>query len=288
MRARAFQAESTLFVSDLDFTLLNSDARLSERTVDVVNRLLAAGYWFTCATARSFSSTMRVTGRLNLTLPVITYGGAVTFDPVGNTRIDVRPIAARTVEAICAVTADRPTVEPLLYAIMDGRDRVCWRSSHATEFTQTFVGDRAGNPRLLPVADWSELPPDGVFYATLIGERQDITAVRDELASHLDGCFSTLGPDGYRPDQTWLEIFSLDATKAAAVSRLQNSLDSKALVVFGDNLNDVPMFTIADHSCAVANAVPELIALASEVIGGNADDGVAEWIARHFLDEQTS
>ena len=285
MRHQADAVAPTLYVSDLDFTLLGSDAQLSDETVDVVNRLLAAGYYFTCATARSFASTMRVTRRLHLTLPVITYGGAVTFDPTSGARIDVRPIADAAVEAICAITAGNSTVEPLLYAIVEGRDRVCWRNEHSTAFTRTFVADRAGNPRLLPVPDWSGLPTGGVFYATLIGDRTDIAAVREELAPHLAGCFSTLGPDGYRPDQTWLEICSLDATKAAAVSRLHHELGAGSLVVFGDNHNDVPMFTMADHSCAVANAVPEILTIADEIIAGNDSNGVALWLAYHLLDE---
>jgi Cof subfamily protein (haloacid dehalogenase superfamily) len=272
-----------LYVSDLDFTLLGSNAQLSDETVDLVNRVLAAGYQFTCATARSFSSTKRVTSRLNLTLPVVTYGGAVTVDPSSDAILDVRPMADSVVDAICAVTAEHPAVEPLLYAMVDGRDRVCWRENNATEFTRTFVDDRAGDPRLRSVADWSGLPFGGVFYATLIGERQDIIAVYDELAPHLAGCFTTLGPELYRPDQTWLEIHSLDATKAAALSRLRRMMGAGDLVAFGDNLIDVPMFEIADYSCAVANAVPQLLAIADEVIASNDDSGVARWLAHHLF-----
>lgn len=276
-------AKAALYVSDLDFTLLGSNAQLSDRTVEVVNAVLAAGHHFTCATARSFSSTMRVTDRLELTLPVITYGGAVTAHPATGERVEVRSMPDDAVEAICAVTAEHPRVDPLLYAIMDGRDRVCWRETHTTEFTRTFVADRAGNPRLLPVPDWSGLPSGKVFYATLIGDLADVTAIRDELAPHLTGCFSTLGPDGYRPDQTWLEIYSVDATKAAATARLQEDLGATELIVFGDNLNDVPLFAIADHACAVANAVPDLLAVADEVVASNDDSGVAQWLARHLL-----
>ena len=214
---------------------------------------------------------------------MITYGGAVTFDPVAGARLEVRPIADAVVEAICEVTATHPRVEPLLYAIVDGRDRVCWRANHTTEFTRTFVADRAGNPRLLPVPDWSGLPSGGAFYATLIGDRPDIIAVNNALRPYLAGCFATLGPDGYRPDQTWLEIYSLDATKGAAVARLQQELGCRDLVVFGDNLNDVPMFTLADHSCAVANAVPELLTIADEIIASKDHSGVAGWLAHHLL-----
>ncbi len=44
----------------------------------------------------------------------------------------------------------------------------------------------------------------------------------------------------------------------------------------------LPMFDIADTALAVANALPEVLDAASEVIGSNASDGVAEWMTRNF------
>jgi hydroxymethylpyrimidine pyrophosphatase-like HAD family hydrolase len=41
------------------------------------------------------------------------------------------------------------------------------------------------------------------------------------------------------------------------------------------------MFAVADTALAVANAVPELRAAASGVIGANTADGVARWIGDH-------
>jgi len=49
-------------------------------------------------------------------------------------------------------------------------------------------------------------------------------------------------------------------------------------VVFGDNLNDLPMMAVADVAVAVENALPEVKAKADVVIGPNTDDAVARWI----------
>ena len=276
-------AREALFVSDLDFTLLRSDATLSERTVRAVNQLLAAGHHFTCATARSFTSTMRVTAGLELTLPLITYGGAVGFDPRAGVVTDVAALPEDTVAAILDVTADNDHIEPLLYVMLDGRDRVCWREDHANTFIDSFTAVRRNNPRLMPVSDWSAIADAPVFYVTLIGERSPIDDLRAELAPHLTGCFDTVGPDGYHRDQTWFEITSLAGTKAAAAARLQAQLGADQLIAFGDNLNDMPLFRTADHRCAVGNAVPELRAIADEVLAGNDADGVAAWLEQHVL-----
>jgi 5-amino-6-(5-phospho-D-ribitylamino)uracil phosphatase len=71
----------TLFVSDLDGTLLGPDATLSETTTHVINEFISGGGMFTYATARSFTTASLVTAPLDLRLPVITYGGAIIVDP---------------------------------------------------------------------------------------------------------------------------------------------------------------------------------------------------------------
>jgi hydroxymethylpyrimidine pyrophosphatase-like HAD family hydrolase len=232
-----------LYVSDLDFTLLRSDATLGARTVDVVNRLIAAGHHFTCATARSYKSAVRITAGLRLTLPLITFGGAVRFDPGRGSIDNVEPLPAETVDAITAVTEAHPRVEPLLFAMVDGRDRVCWRETHATDYVDSFTSRRANDPRLLPLLDWGQLIDAPVFYATLIGERDDIDGLRrDELLPVLTDCFDTVGPDGYNPQHTWFEIMSTRATKAAAARGLADQIGADQLIAFGEQPERRPAF----------------------------------------------
>lgn len=71
---------------------------------------------------------------------------------------------------------------------------------------------------------------------------------------------------------------SANATKAHAVTWLRDRLEADKVIVFGDNLNVLPMSTVADESYAVANAVPEVIAAATAAIGSSAVTGVAQWL----------
>ena len=68
---------------------------------------------------------------------------------------------------------------------------------------------------------------------------------------------------------------------SAAARRLKALLGCTRLVAFGDGLNDLELFRLADECYAVANAAPQLKALATAVIASNEDDGVARWLARH-------
>lgn len=55
------------------------------------------------------------------------------------------------------------------------------------------------------------------------------------------------------------------------------------MVCFGDAINDLPMFQVADEAYAVDNAIEELKQQSDGVIGSNEEDGVARWMQEHAL-----
>ena len=51
----------TLFVTDLDGTLLKNDRTISENTKNIINQLIDEGMHITYATARAFNSSGKIT-----------------------------------------------------------------------------------------------------------------------------------------------------------------------------------------------------------------------------------
>ena len=88
----------------------------------------------------------------------------------------------------------------------------------------------------------------------------------------------------YGPDLGILEVFSADASKANALRRLKKLVGADRVVVFGDNINDLPMMREADVAVAVGNAVEEVKRAATVVIGPNTDDSVARYILDQLTD----
>ena len=84
-------------------------------------------------------------------------------------------------------------------------------------------------------------------------------------------------------DEQWLEIMPKDFTKASAVQKLKQITKSDYVVVFGDGINDLEMFEVADECYAMSNAEPELKAVATKIIESNDNDGVARWLAENTL-----
>ena len=53
-------------------------------------------------------------------------------------------------------------------------------------------------------------------------------------------------------------------------------------VVFGDYMNDLDMFKVAGHSIAVENALPEVKAVAQQIISSNINQGVIVYLESIF------
>ena len=73
---------NTLYVSDLDGTLLRSNEITSEYTNEIINSLTERGMIFSYATARSFITAKKVTKGLTAKIPVIVYNGAFVIDNI--------------------------------------------------------------------------------------------------------------------------------------------------------------------------------------------------------------
>jgi Cof subfamily protein (haloacid dehalogenase superfamily) len=80
--------------------------------------------------------------------------------------------------------------------------------------------------------------------------------------------------------QGFLEICPTGVTKAAGLAVVCDLLGVAAaeVLAFGDMPNDVPMLSWAGRGVAVANAHPELKAVADEMTRTNDDDGVADYL----------
>jgi 5-amino-6-(5-phospho-D-ribitylamino)uracil phosphatase len=278
-RRREPHSGRTLLVTDLDGTLLRPDATLSTEAVDIINDFIDRGGMFTYATARSFTSASRVTAPLRLSLPVITYGGAIVVDPRTGQPRPARKLAVEAVAEVLRLTSDSAVIRPVVFAIHEGRDRVCWLADHVTPGVASFLEQRPGDPRLLPLRDWGTIDVASTFYLALIGGGEPLHDLYGRLTEVRARCHAVLAEDVYTADEWWLAITAPTATKAAALAVLKRELAADTLVCFGDNHNDLSMFAVVDTALAVANAVPELRAVASSVIGANTADGVARWIS---------
>lgn len=268
----------TLYVSDLDRTLLRSDGSLGAESKRLLNSAIAAGALFTYATARSFLSSRKTTDGVRLRLPVITYGGTIVAHPETGEPLDLRLLRESAVELVLRLCLADVTIEPILHTFEDGRDWIRWRPERESAGVEAFLAARPNDPRLRPITSTDPLDFAGVFYIALLAATASLTTLRSELAPQLDGVAYFLSVDPGTPGLDWLELHNAQGTKAHAIRRLMTDIGADRLIVFGDNHNDLPMFEIANESYAVSSAIPEVREAATGIIASNDKDAVARWI----------
>lgn len=271
----------SLYVTDLDFTLLAGDARASAATVQGVNELGERGTLITFATARSFGSASRATAGIRWRQPVVTYGGTIVADGASGRPFDVALLGDDVVQAICAATGADSDLEPVFHTYESGAERIRWRPGHESAGSRAFIDHRRGDPRLMPLRVWREIAWGTTYYAVVVGKEEPVRALAASLAEATRDCAVFVSKDPYPAGDWWLEIHSGAATKAHGVEWVAERLGAERIVAFGDSHNDVPLFEIADEAYAVGNAVPELKALATGVLDGHDTDAVVRWLLAH-------
>lgn len=269
----------TLYVTDLDGTLLNRQDRINLESIAVINELVAKGMLFTYATARSLVSASVVTQGLSTDFPVIIYNGAFIIHPSTGEILSEKSFTMEERQRVIEVL-DEYDISPLVYSYVDEIERVSWIVSRENDGIKRYINNRTKtDPRFRPISSKEELYQGEMFYYTCIGEREELQSAYDLLSK--DTRFRcTLQQELYRPEY-WFEIMPAQATKAEAIGQLKKLWNCDRVVSFGDAINDIPMFEISDECYAVENAVDELKAIATGIIDSNENDGVAKWLQEH-------
>ncbi|MGI6083033.1 MAG: HAD hydrolase family protein [Limnochordia bacterium] len=279
----------TLFVSDLDGTLLRNDATLSEFSKDQLNELLRSGMVFTVASARSVIAMACMLKGLNLTLPVVEFNGAFISD--------LRTGWHRIVNSIDSVLAEdiyclvkRFGCVPFVSTFNGKEDRVYY-CDIINGGMRWYLEDRLANQdkRWRKTDSLANSLRDQVVCFTVIGEPGVLSELESAVQERHGGkVVTSVFENQYSRGWYWLTVFDWRATKDRAIRLLMDThgLSEHRLVVFGDHNNDIRMFQTADWAVAVANATPELKRYASEIIGSNEDDSVVKYLLDRDRDVQ--
>jgi len=250
-----------LIASDLDGTLLDSSGALSTRSVNAFRDVQIAGIDVVIATARpprwmhEFGDVIGDHG------VAICSNGAFVYDVPTRSVLSARPIVADVVVGM--VGALRQAIPGIAFAV----------ESAAGFGREPAYADPHVSPPDTQVSDIADLldPLPGKLLARApgVGEDEFLRRVTEVVGESALVAFSGAGG--------LAEISAVGVTKAAVLSEwaAERGVWPHQVWAFGDMPNDVPMLTWAGTSFAVANAHPEVLAVADHVVGSNDDDGVA-------------
>ncbi|MDO5152835.1 MAG: HAD family hydrolase [Eubacteriales bacterium] len=267
----------TLYVSDLDGTLLRNNERTSDFTNSVINNLTERGMIFSYATARSLITAKKATKGIAAKIPLIVYNGAFIMDNATENILIANYFDASVYEMLDDLFENN--VYPIVYAYIDGKEKFSFVPELCAAGMQKFLDSRKGDVRTNAVNSAADLKSGNLFYITCIDAPQKLRPLYEKYKSVFHCVYQT---DIYTNEQ-WLEIMPLNASKANAIRQLKSLLGCEKIVAFGDGKNDIDMFELADESYAVENAHEDLRKYATDIILSNEEDGVAQWLARNFI-----
>ena len=271
----------TLYVSDLDGTLLQPDSRLSDRTVGMLNRAIAEGKMFTIATARTPATVAAILDGVDMRLPAVVMTGAALWNPATGHYSRREYLDSEAVKRLLGIYKDTDT-SSFVFTLNGDMIDIYHVGGALNELQQQFMDERSHSPykRFHVTADGGDvLPPDLSKVILLYSMLPDAKAASTyELTKRIKRLRAQYYHDIFGPEIGILEAFSETATKAGAVKALADQAGAGRIVCFGDNINDLSMMEVADVAVAVGNALPEVKEAADIVIGPNTDDSVARFI----------
>lgn len=267
---------NTLYVSDLDGTLLRSNEITSEYTNRIINSLTEKGMIFSYATARSLITAKKVTKGLTAKIPLIVYNGAFVVDNISE-EILIANYFDNTVENVLDDLFNNK-VYPIVYAYISDKEKFSFVPELCTQGMNIFINSRKGDIRTNAVKTVNDLKSGKIFYITCIDEPRKLEPLYEKY-QHTFHCIYQ--KDIYSGEQ-WLEIMPTETSKSNAIKQLQALINYDRLVVFGDGKNDIDMFQLADEGYAVQNAHVDLKKYATAIIPSNDDDGVAKWLEHNY------
>lgn len=268
----------------MDGTLLGSDSKISPRSAHIISGLSAAGALITVATARTPATVVPLMRFTATTPPAIVMTGAGLWDRAKGRFCRATFLSEEEYSAVRAIL-DAHGVHPFVYTLGEGADRleVYHDAAAMTATEREFYGMRSHLS--LKTFHLGSAVPDSRRAATMLmycnGPIEHIYKVA-ELIRAATACTVSSYPDIFEPSMAHLEILGAGVSKAAAALELKKMTGADRLTVFGDNLNDLSMFAVADTAVAVGNALAEVREQADIVIDHNTSDAVARYIAQNI------
>ena len=258
-----------LIVSDLDGTLLNAEHRLGDYTREVLSTLRRRGVEIMLASGRHFQDIRRLSGRLGGSDGLISSNGAAVHDRQ-NQLLHCHAIDPDCLPFLLSDPAFA-RAQTNVYRLDD------WVVETPEPSLLQYHRESGFAYRVSDFAALDDAPVLKVFYF-----HDDAEYLRDLERLILGGYGDRLTITYSLPNV--LEVMALGVSKGAALARAleQRGIRPTDVIAFGDGRNDLEMLRDVGKGVLMGNAAPELKdALPDlEVIGSNADESVARYLAR--------
>ena len=266
-----------IYITDLDHTFLRSDLSLSDYTKKTWNSYENEAI-LGIATARTYKKTAQFLEGVSVSAPMILLDGAL-IATMDKKIIDTKFINKEVGDAIIE-EGERLGIYPFVLSLVDNELNEAFSYSTTLNSYQSEIIKRYANDDHTQA--FSELRAmQNNFKIVYMAEEMLLQALEQNLRALFgDELKYILAPEAYMGCY-FLTILHKDADKAHGIRSVSEAagFDLQKLTVFGDNLNDIGMFELANTSVAVANAQEDVKEKADIVLPhSNDEDAVARYL----------
>ena len=260
-----------LVATDMDGTLLNSDDKITDATVQAIKWAMDKGVVVTLSTGRPLQGVRKYIDQLGLECPVITYNGAVIAYSV-------------TGEILFSQDMDIAEATKVFnLAIQKGVMFIVWSQNklYASEISEkTHFYEGITNTKANLLTDFEKVLENGITKMLWYDDSQVLDEYIAELKSE-----NFLNTTFTKSRAYFLEFFSNKVSKAVAMEKLGEhyGIRREEMIAIGDQTNDLSMIEYAGLGVAMANAVDSVKRVADYITESNNQDGVAKVIEKFIL-----
>lgn len=196
---------TTLYVTDLDGTLMRTDKTLSKYTLETVNRLIDEGMLITYATARLFQSAYEITKDIHFNLPVITRNGTVFADPIKKNEIEILQFSEQDMNNLKILLGDTIRKFGFVTSYIDGKIVKNFGNREISDGLGNYTKDH-NDKRIRIENDNQDIFEGNVIYCTLIAKKQELQPLYEEMRKAGKGNTFTLAEGKHILTFEWLEF----------------------------------------------------------------------------------
>lgn len=265
-----------VIVSDLDWTLLNDEHKISDYTKNIIKTLIEKGVKFIIATGRHHEDAMCFKEQLGADSYLISGNGSKVHDK-NNREI----ISHNISKELTAKLLDIKVSDNVIRGIYQGDD---WFTEKLIPDFDEYHTESGFRPKIINFDNLKGQEIAKIFYITENNEKKlEIYNIKNKLektsfaknylniTASLDNC---------------VEIMDKKATKGKALKEVldKEGIKLSEAIAFGDGLNDMEMLSIVGKGIIMGNGSDELKKMLPmlEVIGTSSEDAEAHYLQKIF------
>lgn len=267
-----------LYVSDLDGTLLNKNAVLSDYSRKRLKYMIDKGLMFTVATARSESARQILEGT-GINLLGVQLNGVLIYDYGNNIYVHSTAFDINTARKVQNVLVKYNRMSFVYFYDNGG---ICVEFEKITNDIEQAFFDKRKDKDYKSFAQKEKIifkDTDEIIYFTMVDEYERLKPIYDEICT-LKGAKAVLYSDNYS-NLYFLEVFSSNANKANGVKYIKEYYKADKVIAFGDNVNDIEMLKESDKAVVVDDGVEKVKEYADIIIGKSYEDSVVKYLEKY-------